>query len=380
MRIHGLKDLIAFRKELHKHPELSGYEVKTAKKISETLKYFNPSQIITQLGRFGVAAIFEADKEGPTSLYRAELDALPIRETNTFDHASEYDNISHKCGHDGHSTILIGLAREIYNHPFSSGKVILLFQPAEEIGTGAKAILKEPLLLEKKPDFAFALHNVPGFDIGQIICRENTFTPSVISLAITLTGKTSHAAEPDKGINPDLAISELIQRIKGLSNPEETNPNFSTIATVYSRIGSKDYGISAGDGEVHFTLRCWTVTQLEYLKNDVITIVKKTCHIYKLNYTVQWFDEFLSNNNHPEAVSHIKEAANTLGFSYLNKQFPFKWGEDFGLFTQKFKGAMFGLGAGQNAPALHNPDYDFPDEIITNGINMFHQIIKQIHA
>lgn len=363
-----------FRKELHAHPELSGKETETAQRIKAELKKYKPKKIIDKLGGNGIAAFFEGKTPGKTILFRAELDALPIQETNTFDYASKTKNVSHKCGHDGHMTILVGLAKNLSENPPEKGTAVLLFQPAEETGAGAKAVLEEPKFKEIKPDFLFALHNIPGQEKGKIICKKGSFTPAVSSIVIKLEGKTSHAAEPENGINPDLAIAELVSTIKKMEKPDEGSQDFAVIATVFANLGSKDYGISAGEGEVHFTVRCWTSEQLDSLKKQIEKAVKSISKKHKLQASTEWIYDFAANDNDSEAFSLIKKAADENGFDFMEKKHPFKWGEDFGLFTQKHKGAMFGLGAGENTPALHNPDYDFPDEIITFGVKMFRKI------
>jgi amidohydrolase len=363
-----------FRKELHSHPELSGKETETAQRIKAELKKYKLAKIIDKLGGNGIAAFFEGKNPGKTILFRAELDALPIQETNTFDYASKTKNVSHKCGHDGHMTILVGLAKNLSENPPEKGTAVLLFQPAEETGAGAKAVLEEPKFKEIKPDFLFALHNIPGQEKGKIICKKGSFTPAVSSIVIKLEGKTSHAAEPENGINPDLAIAELVSTIKKMEKPDEGSQDFAVIATVYANLGSKDYGISAGEGEVHFTVRCWTSEQLDYLKKEIKKAVKSISKKHKLQASTEWIYDFAANDNDSEAFSLIKKAADENGFDFIEKKHPFKWGEDFGLFTQKHKGAMFGLGSGENTPALHNPDYDFPDEIITFGVKMFRKI------
>ncbi|HET8809630.1 MAG TPA: amidohydrolase [Flavobacteriaceae bacterium] len=373
-----MSELSTFRKKLHSEPELSGKEKHTAEKITSELKKTHPSKIITNLGGTGVAAIFNGKSDGKTIMFRAELDALPIQETNTFEHASKTKGVSHKCGHDGHATILIGLAKKIVENPIKKGKVILLFQPAEENGAGAKAVLEDPKFSEIKPDFIFALHNVPGFKKGEIVCKTGTFTPSVSSIAIELQGKTAHAAEPENGFNPDGTISELISSIKNLAIPDEKSDDFTVITTVYANLGSKNYGISAGKGEVHFTVRCWTPDKLEAVKKEIVRLVGEIAKKHHLKPSTEWIYEFSANKNDETAFSTIKKAALQNDFDFLEKATPFKWGEDFGLFTQHFKGAMFGLGAGEKTPALHNPDYDFPDELIPYGVKMFHAIFTNI--
>ena len=378
--IEEINYLTNFRKKLHQFPELSGDEKQTAQAVVDELKGCNPSTIITKLGGHGVAAIFKGPLKGKTILFRAELDALPIQEVNTFEHTSQYPGISHKCGHDGHATILIGLARMLKLNPLLKGEVILLFQPAEENGNGAKAVLSDEKFKSIKPDFVFALHNVPDYDKGVVIVKNNSFTPSVTSLRITLKGKTSHAAEPENGVNPDVALQEIIVAIKGLADTHVDSETFTVVTTVYATLGSEDYGISADYAELHFTIRCWTAKQLKNFKEISATLIQDISNKNQLKYTLDWIYEFDSNNNDDKAVDFIVAAAKSNSFTLIEKQTPFKWGEDFGAFTQQYKGAMFAVGSGKETPALHNPDYDFPDEITPYGVQMFHSIIKLIHA
>ena len=141
-----LKELVAFRKMLHANPEVSGKEYNTAKRVAEFLKTCMPTKIIENIGGTGIVAVFDSGKLGKLVMFRAELDALPIQETNTFKHASTIAGVSHKCGHDGHTTVLLGLARILSEQKPKTGKIFLLFQPAEEDGEGAKAVFADPKL------------------------------------------------------------------------------------------------------------------------------------------------------------------------------------------------------------------------------------------
>lgn len=192
--------LIELRKELHKYPELSGKESQTAKRIIEFAKRFNPDEIISKVGGEGVLVIFEGEQKGKTILIRCDLDALPIDEENAFEHKSVYENISHKCGHDGHMSIVSGLIPILSENKIKKGKVVLLFQPAEETGQGASLVLSDAKFTKLKPDFAFALHNLPGFKKNQIIIKKDVFASASKGLIIRLKGKTSHAGEPERGI------------------------------------------------------------------------------------------------------------------------------------------------------------------------------------
>ena len=373
-----MEDLINFRKHLHQHPELSGFEVNTAQKIIDFITPFSPTKIIKNLGGHGVAVIFEYSKTGKTVMIRCELDALPIQEKNDFQHRSNRENISHKCGHDGHMIILCALAQKLQNANFEMGRVVLLFQPAEENGQGAKAVLEDSKFQEIEPDYVFALHNLPGLPMHSIYHVKGQFTPTVQSLAIKLEGKTSHAAEPENGINPALAISELIQDFKELEVPNPDEKDFTLITPVHILMGQKDYGISAGSGELHFTMRCWSVQKMEELVSKSYDLLDKVCGTYNLKYETEWFDYFPTVKNDDYCNELILKASKRLDLQIITPNHGCKFGEDFGFISQKYKGAMFALGAGEDTPSLHNDDYDFPDELIEAGRDVFWEIINQI--
>ena len=369
--------LTLLRKELHQYPEVSGKEIETAKRIISFLENYPPDELITNIGTTGIVAIYNGKKAGKTILFRSELDALPIDEVNTFEYKSVNQGVSHKCGHDGHMAILCGLAMKLHEKRPDTGTVILLFQPAEEDGSGAQKVLSDPKF-SYKPDFAFALHNIPGYPKNQIVAKEKTFSCAVNSFIIKVDGITSHAAEPHMGINPALAIAEITTKFNSLIQADLTKDNYCLITPIYSKMGKKAYGVSAGAAEIHFTVRSDSNERMKIIEQDLEKEAKKIAAHFNLKCRTSWTQKFFANENNAKAVDHIKKAAATHQFNYVEKETPFTWGEDFGLFTHQFSGAMFGLGSGTDSPALHNPDYDFPDEIIPTGVALFHQISKQI--
>ena len=373
-----MEELIQLRQELHKHPEVSGKETETAQRIIDFLSKYKPNEIITNLGGNGVLAIYKRNEEGKTILFRCELDALPIQEINSFEYKSIYEGVSHKCGHDGHMAIICGLAKKLHQNPLKQGTVMLLFQPAEEDGSGAKSVVSDEKFKDIKVDYAFALHNLPGYPLHQIVIKENTFTCAVNSIIIQLQGKTSHASEPENGNNPALAISEIISAYNVKIQADITKENYCLITPIHINMGEKAYGVSAGYGEVHFTVRSDSNAFMQNTERELEKIASDIALKYNLKSNILWTESFQANENNKEAVNYIKKSALKLNLDILEKELPFSFGEDFGLITQQFKGAMFGLGAGENSPSLHNPDYDFPDEIINTGSTLFYQITKEI--
>ena len=373
-----IKKLNKLRRHLHKHPEVSENEKETSETLYQFIKEYEPSNIIYPIGGYGILATWDSGKKGSEILIRGDMDALPIQEFNEFDYKSKNEGVAHMCGHDGHSTILGGLAMHLKSKPLQSGRVHLLFQPAEENGMGAKAVLEDSKFKTINPDFVFALHNLPGYQLHEIVVKENAFTCAVNSVIINLKGKTSHAAEPEHGLNPAEAMAEIIQRVLKKNNNNIEQKDMRVITPVYAKLGEKDYGISAGDATVHFTIRCLNNEQLNALENEIVQLSKKIADKHQLKIDINFTQSFTANMNHSEAVEIVRKAAEKNDLNLSERKYPFKWGEDFGLFTTKYKGCMFGVGAGENCPALHNPDYDFPDEIIETAANVFIEIINEI--
>jgi len=371
-------NLVKLRKLLHSLPELSGFEKGTARIIEDFLKQANPDKLITEVGGNGIIATWESNVPGPAILFRADMDALPIHETNEFEYRSQYPGVSHKCGHDGHMAIICGLALLLSQKGPEKGKVHLLFQPSEENGMGAEKVLNDNKFKSIQPDYVFALHNIPGYPMHSIIVREGSFSAAATSIIIDLVGKTSHASEPENGINPAMAVSEILRDCNALEINEPDNAEMQLVTPVYAILGEKAYGTSAGKASVHFTLRCRDNARLSKLQINIEEIVREIAVKYDLKVNFDYLETFYANENDKESVELVRKAAGKLELKIIEKDFPFKWGEDFGFFTSSYKGCMFGLGAGDNCPALHNPDYDFPDEIITTGMNIFYEIMQDI--
>lgn len=369
-----------FRRTLHAYPEVSGNEIETAKRVTEFLKNCTPDELITDIGGTGIIATWNSGKAGNEIVFRAELDALPIQEINTFDYSSTIEGVSHKCGHDGHATILCGLAKYLSENKPVKGKVRLLFQPAEENGEGAKAMLADEKFKNIQPDYIFALHNLPAYPLHEIVVKENSFTAAVNSIIINLHGKTSHAAEPENGFNPALAVAEIITQSIGKENNNPEKEDMRVITPVFIELGEKSYGVSAGDASVHLTLRCLDNTHLRQLEKDIEILSKAIAAKHNLKIDFEYTQTFFANVNDKSATAIVKKSALKNNLSITERSYPFKWGEDFGLFTTKFKGCMFGLGSGENTPALHNPDYDFSDALIETGVRIFSGIIDQLNT
>jgi amidohydrolase len=374
-----LHSLIHFRKNLHKFPELSKNEYETAKKIKEFVSGNQPVEIIEGLGGTGLAVVFRGKNPGKTVLIRADIDALPIEELNeTIDYRSVNHGVAHLCGHDGHSTIVAGLSSVLSQNPPENGNVVLLFQPAEETGEGAALVLNDPAFADISPDYVFALHNLPGFVKAGIVVRDEHFAAASKGMIIRLTGKTSHAANPEHGISPAMAVAQIIQQLTQLSADGRGFYAFKLVTIIYTKIGEIAFGTTPGYAEVMATLRSYRNDDMDVLTNKAIKIVEEAADFYGLQEKIEWREEFPATINQTGCSEVVKEVAKANGFEMIIPEQPFRWSEDFGHFTMKYPGALFGVGSGKKHPALHNPDYDFPDDIIKPSITMFYGIIKKL--
>lgn len=371
-----LNDLINLRRKLHKVPEIAGNERLTAGIVQDFFKPLSKWEIRDGIGGNGFMAIYNSGQPGENLLFRCELDALPQQDACGKAWQSDHAGAAHACGHDGHMTILAGLASLIQQCPPRSGAILLLFQPAEEDGSGAEACLQHPVFDDYPPDFVFALHNIPGKPAGQIIIREGAFTASVKSAIIKLQGKLSHAAEPELGNNPLFFVSALTEYSKTQQNSDIGCDNFFLITPTFLRIGEKAHGTTPGEGEWHITFRAWNDRVMDQNLQVFMYKMSQLSKDYQIRTSIRFTDIFPSIMNHPSAMERIVRAAAARRLTAETDCAPFRWGEDFGVFTRKYKGAMCGIGAGESWAALHSSQYDFPDFILEEAVYLLNNIIR----
>lgn len=368
------------RQQFHSLAEASGHEDKTSEFILRLLKEFAPTHIHTFPDNHNIIAIYDSGVDGPTLLLRGDMDAVGVDEHLALPYASRTPGYAHKCGHDGHTTILLGVAEQVHLHPIQKGKILLFFQAAEETGQGCGQLIQSDFLQSYNIDMVFALHNIPGIPLHSITCRTGSFTCAVISCEIKLDGQTSHAAEPEKGISPFRAATSITEQLLALNHPRLTDDNYQIVTLVESHIGETAYGVSAGHGVLRFTMRAKSEALLQALKRDTERIVQtEVAKTPGLSHEIRWLEYFAGGQNSAKAVDIVRQAASESGLTYIEKEVPFTWGEDFGLLTQHYPGALFGLGSGTNTPPLHHQDFDFPDEIIETGVKMMISISKLVN-
>lgn len=369
-----LQDFINLRRTLHRYPELSKQEYETSKRISEFIKPLDPDKEITVAGT-GKMFVFESGKPGETLMFRCELDALPIQERSpNLAYRSSVKGVSHLCGHDGHMAIIAYLGKLISENRPKRGKAVLLFQPAEENLLGAKDVVESPEFHALSPDYMFALHNIPGQPKNKVLIKEGSFTAASCGITIKLKGRTSHAAEPDKGINPYYTAVKIVEQIQSLTRSGEGFSSHVISTLIYIRLGEISFGVSPSDLEMGITLRAYENVDLNQLCASAEEIIKKNATEAGLEFDHSYCEEYPATVNSSECVEMVCQASEELDLTIEEMAHPNNWSEDFAYFTATNKGAQFGFGSGESTPNLHDPEYDFPDDIIEPAAKVFYGI------
>lgn len=372
-----MQDLIELRHILHAHPELSGKEVLTNKILNEWVRQTQPDLLIEKIGGYGLAAVYRGTEDGKRVMIRGDIDALHIPEPNELAYRSENEGVSHKCGHDGHATILCGLARWLGEQRPDHGEVVLLFQPAEETGQGAKAILEDPRFERIKPDVAYGLHNLPGFVKGKIMVKEGCFAAASFGLKLTFDGRTAHASQPETGHSPSELLALLIHNLEKKREQLKAVKPLTTFVITHAILGEETFGVAPGHAEIWLTLRSYDDHNLDLMASQIIEMCRAKAKDYLFNFNFSEHEAFAATNSDTRCVHVIEQAAQNLELDLGHLNEPFRWSEDFGRFGSVCPIGFFGLGSGLEQPALHNPEFDFPDDILEVGMTMFWEIVRE---
>ena len=363
------------RQLLHQFPELSGNEKGTRKRLTDFFRELNTDAFYDDIGGKSMAWEFSGESPETTVIFRADMDALPIEDEIDEPYRSENESVGHKCGHDGHMAVLAGLASRLSENPPSKTRIICLFQAEEETGQGAEKIVNHQWFRKLNPDYVFGLHNLPGFEQGTIIARQGIFASASVGMIIKLKGKSSHAGHPEEGISPAGAIANLTDFIIHEIDFSSFH-DFSLATIIHFSLGEVAFGTSPGFGRFMLTLRAAREDDLEKLIAIIEDKCREVSHKEGLGYEISFTERFPSTENHEEGYGLVLQAAKDCSYRVETPGSPFSWSEDFGHYLKNCKGAFFGLGAGKKTPGLHHPDYDFPDEILENGIDMFYKICR----
>jgi amidohydrolase len=351
-----------FRAELHACPEPAFQEKQTKERILHFLQENTQLEMIDR-GAW-MYAKWPGREVGANKrklAFRADFDAV----------AGPDGQAAHLCGHDGHAAILCGLAKYISDAE-PQNTIYLIFQPAEEIGEGAK--LCRQLLKEEGIGEIYGFHNIPGFPRGAVLWRQGTFACASTGLELKWIGEPSHAAYPENGRNPAAACAETILWMQTrLQQPHE---GMLLCTVIGAEIGSAAYGVAAGEAILRLTVRGEKEEEFEALLRDIRTKAAGLAARDGLQLESREIERFPATVNQPAGIMRVREAAELAGRQLRKLKQPMRWSEDFGYYLEESGGSFFGIGAGEDHAQLHTPQYGFPDEIIADALEVFIALLQ----
>lgn len=347
--------IIKLRHALHSCPEVSGQEVRTKALLMDFLKAHTTLEL-HPCGDGFYAAHRETGTTKPALALRADYDALALPDGTA----------GHLCGHDGHAAALCGAALMAEGQTFGRN-IFFLFQPAEEIGAGAEGCLE--LFRRETVGEIYGAHNLPGWPLGQVTTRPGTFACASRGVTLRFKGKPTHAAYPENGVSPALAVGRLLSQLPELSDP--TRYSGMTLCTVIgTAMGEKAFGAAAEAAEVWLTLRAEHDRDLTAIHDAIFDLSRRLAADEKLSFSREIQDVFPATENDPSAARKVLDLCGG-----VTLEAPMRWSEDFGHYLTQCAGAFFGIGAGEFHPPLHTADYEYPDALLAPTVRAFLSIM-----
>jgi amidohydrolase len=373
-------EMTAWRHDLHAHPELSMQESRTAAVVRAKLAEFGVDDIITGMATHGVIGVIRAGSSGRAIGLRADMDALPIHEETGLPHASLTPGVMHACGHDGHTTMLLGAAKYLAETRNFEGTVYLIFQPAEEFEGGAEMMVNDGLFERCPMDKVFGLHNWPEMKAGTFLWRTGPVMAAVGFFEITVTGKGSHGASPHQGIDPIMVSAQIIGALQTIVS-RSIEPIEGGVVSVGSISGGEAYNILPERVVMKGTARWYRPEVGDQIEAGMNRLVKGIAESFGASGELRFFRHAPATVNDAEATVLALDAAKVIAGADGVKEMraPTMGGEDFAFMLNAKQGAylMLGGGRGEADPLLHHPKYDFNDEILPVGASWWATLVEQ---
>ena len=372
--------MTAWRRDLHAHPELSMREARTSGLVRAKLEEFGVDEIITGMATHGVVGVIRAGSSERAIGLRADMDALPIHEETGLAHASQNPGVMHACGHDGHTTMLLGAAKYLSETRNFDGTVYLIFQPAEEFEGGANMMVKDGLFDRCPMDKVFGLHNWPEAKAGTFLWRVGPVMAAVGFFDIVVTGLGSHGASPHQGIDPIVVSAQIIGALQTIVS-RSIEPIEGGVVSIGSISGGDAYNILPERVVMKGTARWYRPEVGDQIETGMLQLVKGIAESFGASAEVRFFRHAPATVNDAEATALAMDAARVVAGTEAVREMraPTMGGEDFAYMLKAKQGAYLMLGGarGTNDPLLHHPRYDFNDEILPVGASWWATLVEQ---
>jgi len=374
-----VESLTAFRRDLHQHPELLYDTLRTAATVAEALRAAGVDEVTEGVGRSGVVGVIrgQSNNSGRTIGLRADMDALPIEEATGKPWASLVPGKMHACGHDGHTTMLLGAARHLAQSRAFDGTVVVIFQPAEEGGAGAKAMIDDGLFDRWPCDEVYGMHNRPNLPVGEFTIAPGPIMGSVDEVKIRIEGRGGHAARPDQTVDPLPIAAALIQAIQTITS-RTIDPLDSAVISLCTIEAGNAFNVIAQDVRMTGTVRTLREEVRTHVESQLNSLVKNVAAGFGAKGHLEYIRHYPVTVNHERETELAARAAQEVaGIERVDLEMPpVLGGEDFSFMLNMVPGAMINIGNGRSA-GLHHPEYDFNDDVIGWGCSYWTTLVRQ---
>lgn len=373
-------DMTAWRRDIHRHPELAMHEERTSALVQEKLRGFGVDEIITGLAGTGVVGVIHGQKKGGAIGLRADMDALPIQEETGVEYASETPGVMHACGHDGHTAMLLGAARYLAETRNFAGDVYVIFQPAEENFAGGKVMVEDGLFERCPVERIFGLHNWTAAPEGVFQWRVGPIMAAVANIEIVVTGRGAHGAHPDAGVDPVVVAAAIVSALQTLVS-RNLDPTASAVVTIGSIQGGRIYNVIPEQVKMLGTARWFTPEVGALLEAGVARIARGVAEGFGARAEVVFERTYPATVNEADSTAlAVRAAEAVVGPARVSEAaHPTMGGEDFAYMLEKKPGAYLWLGAQTGCDAqAHHPRFNFNDAILPLGASWFATLAEQI--
>ena len=373
------EEMTAWRREMHQHPEICYEEFWTSDYVAGQLESFG-IEVHRGLGKTGVVGILRGQGDNQAAIgLRADMDGLPMQEANEFEYKSKTDGRMHACGHDGHMAMLLGAAKYLAQTKQFDGTVYFIFQPAEEGGAGAKAMMEDGLFEKFDVEHVWGMHNWPGLETGKIAIHDGACMASADHFRITISGRGSHAAMPHQSQDPIIAAAALVQNLQSVV-ARQIDPLDAAVVSVTAFNGGSAYNVIPDEAELRGTARALRPETRQTVQEAIRRMTRQICDAYEVTADVVWHVGYPPTVNHAKEADHAAFiAGEVVGGANIVRNPPASMGaEDFAYMLEARKGAYIWIGGGeaQAGKMLHNTSYDFNDDILPIGASYWARLVE----
>ncbi|SER55560.1 hippurate hydrolase [Tranquillimonas rosea] len=370
-----LPEITEWRHDLHRNPELLFDTHRTAAFVADKLRAFGCDEVVEGLGRTGVVGVIEGRATGRTIGLRADMDALPIEEATGLDYASETPGKMHACGHDGHTAMLLGAARYLAETRNFAGRVAVIFQPAEEGGGGGREMVEDGMMERFGIEEVYGMHNWPGIPTGRFAIRPGPFFAATDVFDIVVTGRGSHAAKPQEGIDPTVIASHIVLALQTIASRNVDPVDQVVVSVTAVETSSNAYNVIPQRAILKGTVRTLDDRVRDLAQERLTRIAEQTALAFGGSAEVRYDRNYPVMNNHPDETDFAAEVARSVS-GQCDKAALIMGGEDFAFMLNARPGAYILVGNGDTA-AVHHPEYNFNDEAIPAGCSWWAEIVEQ---